>query len=245
MEKERIYKNLLLHIPHSATRFPDFSDYCFEKLDNDEKQLIDYFTDEIFIPKEETEHIKHVVFPYCRLFCDVERLANDPLEKMGMGIVYNHVFVKSSGHLYVPVHGRHAAFKQYIDYHAMVSNRILDMGMDDIILLIDCHSFSSKPTMLNPTTSNVDICIGYNDDETCPDKVIISNVVKHFESLGYKVGINQPFSNSKTFNVPVEYHSIMIEVNKRLYMNEQTLEKTDGCEKLSNDIQALYKVLIN
>ena len=243
MEKQRIYKNLLLHVPHSSTRFPDFSDYRFETLDDDEKQLIDYFTDEIFVPKEESEHIKHVVFPYCRLFCDVERLAHDPLEKMGMGIVYKREQIKSNGRIYYPMHGRRESLKQYIDYHAMVTNLILDMG--DNTLLIDCHSFSSISTLLNPTNSDVDICIGFNDDETCPDKVVIDNVVQHFESLGYKVGINQPFSNSKTFNAPVEYHSFMIEVNKRLYMNEQSIEKSDGFSKLSNDIQSLYKLLIN
>ena len=241
MEKERIYKNLLLHIPHSSTRFPEYSNYSFDKLNDEEKQLIDYFTNEIFIPKEESGHIKHVVFPYCRLFCDVERLAQDPLEKMGLGIVYNREQAKSGGNYYVPVKGRHEALKQYIDYHAMVSNLILDLG--ERTLLIDCHSFSDFPTMLSSNPGDVDICIGFNDDETCPDKVVIDKVVHHFESLGYKVGINQPFSNSKTFNAPVEYHSFMIEVNKKLYMNEQSLEKTDGFSNLSNDIQSLFKLL--
>jgi N-formylglutamate amidohydrolase len=112
--------------------------------------------------------------------------------------------------------------------------------MSEGLLLIDCHSFSSIPNLLNSNPPDIDICIGYNDDETCPDKVTIGNIVQYFKACGYKVGINEPFSNSKTFNVPVAYHSVMIEVNKRLYMNEQTLEKTDGFDKLRHDIQALY-----
>ncbi len=63
--------------------------------------------------------------------------------------------------------------------------------------------------------------------------------------MGYKVGINQPFSNSKTFAFPVKYHTVMIEVNKRLYMNEHTLEKTRGFAKLQRDIQALYEELLS
>lgn len=242
MENERIYKNLLLHIPHSSTRFPEYSNYSFDKLDDEEKQLIDYFTDEIFIPREESEHIKHVVFPFCRLYCDVERLANDPLEKRGLGIVYNREFVKSGGNICVSVEGRHEALKQYVDYHAMVSNLILDLG--DRTLLIDCHSFSNSPTMLSPNPGDVDICVGYNDDETRPDKFIIDHLIRYFKDLGYKVGVNQPFSNSKTFNVPMEYHSIMIEVNKKLYMDELTLERTAGFAKLAHDIQSLYKMII-
>ena len=58
------------------------------------------------------------------------------------------------------------------------------------------------------------------------------------------MGINEPFSNSKTFAVPGEYYSVMIEVNKRLYMNEYTLEKTEGFERLKQDIQSLYRYLL-
>ena len=36
----------------------------------------------------------------------------------------------------------------------------------------------------------------------------------------------------------------MIEVNKRIYMNEETLEKTNGFYKLRRDIQLLYDVLL-
>jgi N-formylglutamate amidohydrolase len=97
---------------------------------------------------------------------------------------------------------------------------------------------------LNSNPPDVDICIGYNDDDTCPNKVVIGNIVQYFKSLGYKVGINEPFSNSKTFTVPVKYNSVMIEVNKRLYMDEQTLEKAEGFEKLKQDIQSLYGTLL-
>ena len=111
-------------------------------------------------------------------------------------------------------------------------------------LLIDCHSFSSKPNLLNSNPPDIDICIGYNDDDTCPNKVVIGNIVHYFESLGYKVGMNEPFSNSKTFSVPIKYHSAMIEVNKRLYMDELTLEKTEGFNKLQQEIRLLYGILL-
>jgi N-formylglutamate amidohydrolase len=37
----------------------------------------------------------------------------------------------------------------------------------------------------------------------------------------------------------------MIEVNKRLYMDEATLEKSRGFEKLRDDMLSLYGVLLN
>jgi N-formylglutamate amidohydrolase len=43
----------------------------------------------------------------------------------------------------------------------------------------------------------------------------------------------------------MEYHSVMIEVNKRLYMDEATLEKSRGFGKLRDDMLSLYGVLLN
>ena len=237
------YRNILLHIPHSSSTFPEDSKYTFNDLDDEERLHIDYYTDELFKPCGQMDWIKSVVFPYCRLFCDVERLAKDPLEFKGLGISY-HRSVDSDD---LPWEERSfstlkEAFNYYADFHADVSKKLVCMG--DRTLVIDCHSFSSIPNLLNSNPPDIDICIGYNDDETCPDKVVIGNIVHYFESLGYKVGINVPFSNSKTFAVPVNYHSVMIEVNKRLYMNEHTLEKTDGFDELRQRIQSLYQVLL-
>ena len=36
----------------------------------------------------------------------------------------------------------------------------------------------------------------------------------------------------------------LIEVNKRLYMNEQSLDKVDSFYKLKHDIQSLYNLLL-
>ena len=238
------YRSLLLHIPHSSTSFPMESQHSFDDLDNEENLLIDYYTDELFVPQQKHEHISSAVFPYCRLYSDVERLINDPLEKDGLGISYFREVStgRECSHSLRSFSTKKEAFEHYVDFHAEVSKKLFSMGDDT--LLLDCHSFSNLPTLLCSCPPDIDICIGYNNDETCPNKVVIGNIVHYFDSLGYKVGINEPFSNSKTFAVPMKYHSVMIEVNKRLYMNEQTLEKTEGFERLRKDIHALYKILL-
>ena len=240
---QSVYDNMLLHIPHSSTSFPEDSCHNFMDLNQDERLLIDYYTDELFVPSKETKRISSIVFPFCRFYCDVERLINDPLEKEGLGISYSRRVVGQHGKTVRSFGGKTDSFMMYADYHAEVSKMIKDL--DGRRLLIDCHSFSYLPNLLNSNPPDIDICIGYNNDETCPNKVVIGNIVRHFGTLGYKVGINEPFSNSKTFSVPVKYHSVMIEVNKRLYMNEQTLDKTEGFDKIRNDIQSLYDVLLN
>ena len=239
----RRYHNLLLHVPHSSTSFPVESKVCFNDLDDEERLLIDYYTDDLFIPEQTVEKIDAVVFPYCRLFCDVERLVNDPLEKDGLGISYlRWVDEDRYSKTLRSFSSMSSAFKLYSDFHTETSLKLIEARGNT--LLIDCHSFSSVPNLLNSNPPDIDICIGYNDDETRPNKVVIGNIVQYFKSLGYKVGINTPFSNSKTFSVPSKYHSVMIEINKKLYMDELTREKSGGYNKLKQDVQSLYWKLL-
>ena len=83
-------------------------------------------------------------------------------------------------------------------------------------LLLDCHSFPSE-------LSDVEICIGYNEDWSKPNKDTIELAVNLFEDYGYKVGINEPYSNSETPECPFIYQSMMLEVNKKTYMEDGSL----------------------
>lgn len=236
----RHYRKILLHIPHSSLMFPNDSRYTFEDLDEEERLLIDFYTDNLFLPVHPSENIESMEFHLCRLFCDVERLINDPLEEDGLGISYH----RRVGDLPFDIRSfccLSEAFTYYMDFHAEMAKKIVSMGEET--LLIDCHSFSSHPNLLCSNPPDVDICIGYNDDDTHPKEVALGNIIQHFKSRGYKVGINTPFSNSKTFDVPIKYHSVMIEVNKRLYMDEDTLEKSNRYYQLCLDIQAMYDML--
>ena len=69
---------------------------------------------------------------------------------------------------------------------------------------------------------NCDICIGYNDDWSY-NKEIVDGITEIFKERGYSVEFNKPFSNSIAPEMPFHYASVMIEVNKRVYMNETTL----------------------
>ena len=49
-KKEWCYENVLLHVPHSSMNFPEGTLHHFNDLDEDERLLIDYYTDELFVP---------------------------------------------------------------------------------------------------------------------------------------------------------------------------------------------------
>jgi hypothetical protein len=91
----------------------------------------------------------------------------------------------------------------------------------------------------------VDICIGYNDDWSKPTDFVIELCKSVFEKHGYKVDINTPYTNAIAPETGYAYNSIMIEVNKRVYLNEQTLEMTKGAIKFRKCMDELYSLLKN
>jgi len=65
--------------------------------------------------------------------------------------------------------------------------------------------------------------------------------------MGYDVAINDPYKGVelvRKFGRPHERrHSLQIEINRRLYMNETTLAKLDGFEALRSDLDRLLDAL--
>ena len=227
--KERWYENIVLNIPHAGVRGLG-SIKCDNKVNllAEVRKWTDWYTDLIFIP-EKNDRIKHIIADYSRFAVDVERLLDDPLEKKGQGIIYT----KYNGQeRYVGEKERIRLMAYYYDY----IDRLKSM-LSEHSLLIDCHSFPSD-------MSDVDICIGYNEDWSKPTDFVIDLVVESFKQNGYKVGINTPFSNAIAPETGYTYNSIMIELNKRVYLNEQTLDFNDNAPKLREQLARLYSLLL-
>ena len=104
-------------------------------------------------------------------------------------------------------------------------------------LLLDCHSFPSE-------MSDVDICIGFNEDWSKPHKETVELAVSIFEDNGYKVGINEPYSNSETPDCPFSYQSMMLEVNKRTYMEDGSL-RLIGTNNHKRDVRDIMNTILS
>ena len=92
--------------------------------------------------------------------------------------------------------------------------------------------------ILLPTCREI-LHIGTDSFHT-PD-LLTKKCVTSFEGLGYYIAINRPFTGSivpsKFYQIKKEVLSIMIEVNRRLYMNEKTGQK--NYEKLKSDLSVV------
>ena len=244
-----MYDNIILHVPHSSADFSfageetakHFSQQWLEQA----RDLIDWYTDELFVPHSHEGNIIPVVFDTCRTLCDVERMSHDPLEEKGLGITYYHSLNTDEG-TFNPrktPEGDSRILQKYLDHQYNVARLLVQHHNS---LLLDCHSFSSGATLLQPDAARnrgIDICLGWNDDFTKPSDDILSLVEGYFRDKGYAVGLNTPYSNAKTVDAPAEYNALMIELNKKIYMDEKTLKKIDRFKKVAGDIQGLYGLL--
>lgn len=204
---------IVLNIPHSSTygifgelgKWPKNYDF----VNNCVNQLTDTYTDFIF--QTNNENVKSFIFPLSRFVCDVERLINDPLENIGQGIIYTNYKGYKRGELEETI--KNELISTYVNYLKNIENEI-----EDGTILIDCHSFTQAKD------DEPDICIGYNDDWSYDNK-IVKIIADEFTNSGYSVKFNYPFSNSITPETEKHnYKSVMIEVNKRVYMDINTLK---------------------
>jgi N-formylglutamate amidohydrolase len=227
--EERSYDNIVLHIPHASV-----GGLGVAKWDNkvalmkEVRKWTDWFTDVIFVP-DNRPGIKSVVADYSRFVVDVERLLDDPMNEIGQGIIYT----KFNGLQRTISDEEQLGMIAY--YYSYIKQ--LKSMLNEHSLLIDCHSFPSG-------LSDVDVCIGVNEDWSRPTEFLIELVMEFFKQAGYKVALNTPFSNAIAPPTNFRYDSIMIELNKRIYINEDTLELLDSVGSLRDSLNTLYGILL-
>jgi N-formylglutamate amidohydrolase len=65
--------------------------------------------------------------------------------------------------------------------------------------------------------------------------------------MGYDVRVNDPYKGVelvKRFGQPkIGRHSLQIEINRRLYMNEDTLQPNDGFARLKQNLDTLVATI--
>lgn len=87
-----------------------------------------------------------------------------------------------------------------------------------------------------------DFVLGDRDGTTC-DPTLTGIIEDYLRGRGYTVARNDPFKGVALVarvGRPAEHrHSLQIEVNRKLYMNESTFEKTEGFDRLKQDLDGL------
>ncbi|MFC5500077.1 N-formylglutamate amidohydrolase [Caenimonas terrae] len=115
---------------------------------------------------------------------------------------------------------------------------------------VNCHSMpavASEFATGYPGMVHADFVIGDRDGTTA-DPRLSQRLCDFLRSLGYDVAYNHPYKGVelvRRYGDPARNrHGIQVEVNRRLYMNERTLEPTAGFGQLRTDLRAMATMLL-
>jgi N-formylglutamate deformylase len=242
---------MILHIPHASSTIPDqYRDQFIlsdEELAKEHLGLTDAFTDELF--QNQAEQAVH--FPYSRLLVDVERFSSDnqePMSRVGMGMIYTRTISGSPLRRDLSKQERINLRKLYNKHHSVLAQKVEDeLTQKRRSLIVDCHSFPSQPLLCDASQSLLrpDICLGVDDFHT-PRELV--NILKRaFSKLDLTVEINQPYAGTivplKWYGKEQRVHSVMIEINRNLYMNESRGKKLEYFAALKNELSQILGVI--
>jgi N-formylglutamate deformylase len=253
---------LVLDSPHSGALYPEDFAYCcpLPVL----RRAEDCYVDELFeaAPAHGATLIG-AVFP--RSYIDVNRAADDldpgllagpgspvlvPRPTTRVGLVRRHA---QPG---VPIYDRKLSpddILARIERYHTPYHRVLDETCERLhrefgaVWHVNCHSMPSYgPSREERKGVYADFVLGDRDGTTCTPEFtdFVAGVLR---GLGYDVRINEGYKGVEIVRRqgrPAENrHSLQIEVDRALYMDQKTLEKLPGFERLRTDLAHLVAAL--
>ena len=137
----------------------------------------------------------------------------------------------------------------YHPYHRELK-RIVDetYAKHGTVWQLSCHCMSAvgAPTHADAGKPRADFCLG-NIGFTTSSREFVDYVAAEIKKLGYSVTINDPYEGNelnRRHGAPAKrIESIMVEINKKLFMDTKTFRRTEGFSKLKADLDRLLKKL--
>ena len=115
---------------------------------------------------------------------------------------------------------------------------------------INCHSMNAVAGTQGEGgagSERADFVLGDRDGTTCAP-AFTAFVRDALTGMGYRVKVNDPYKGVelvRAFSNPAQRrHSLQLEINKRLYMNEATRLKHDGFEGLQKNLLTLVDAVL-
>jgi N-formylglutamate deformylase len=232
---------LVLSIPHAGTAIPDEIRGRIPHNDHVIRNESDLCTEQIFsIPDART-----VIAPYSRIIADPNRAPDE---------IYTEGVLRSLGVVMLSLPTGEDTFteepsldeiSQWIHrYHHPYQQR-LSKAMDGAGFVIDGHSMWSSPAPGHfgaQSGDRADIVLGNQYFCSCSAETT-DFFASFFSAKGYSVAINDPYPGRYilgTYCSRILIPGIQIEINRKLYLNEQTLDPRDtDIKKLQSEFSEL------
>ena len=138
----------------------------------------------------------------------------------------------------------------YAPYHKAVREAINSAHKHyGAVWHVNCHSMPAVSSVISeegPGVARTDFVLGDRDGSTCAPE-FTQFVASTLRAMGYAVRINDPYKGVelvRAFSDPSEHkHSLQIEVNRKLYMDEDSRERNAGFMKLQADLTRLISAI--
>ncbi|HEV8552047.1 MAG TPA: N-formylglutamate amidohydrolase [Casimicrobiaceae bacterium] len=137
----------------------------------------------------------------------------------------------------------------YEPYHAAVAAALDERHRRfGAVWHLNCHSMPAVGDVMSddPGRERAEFVLGDRDGTTCEPE-FTAFVAATLSAMGYEVAINDPYKGVELVRKhgrPAERrHSLQIEINRRLYMDEVSLARTAGFGALQADLVRLIEAL--
>lgn len=234
--------DLVLAIPHASTHIPPDIRRRIPHGDDILLQEPDLYTDRIFNVPE----TRMILAEVSRVVADCNR-APDEMYTEGkhrfMGVI---MLCLAQGYDTFDEDPTFEEMQEWIDrFHKPFHSRLAE-EMKTARFLVDCHSLSStaQAAHVDAGHERADIVLGNREYTICSAETT-QWFRDWFETRGYSVAINDPYPGryiTGAYCSRLLTPGIQIEINRKLYMNEETLEPYDDkIAELNEQIQAVLR----
>lgn len=135
----------------------------------------------------------------------------------------------------------------YAPYHETLRDLLLAaQNAFGVAVLIDCHSMPSSP-IADQGGGRPDFVLGDRFGTSCSGE-FTRLAAAELKTLGYVVALNKPYAGgyiTEHYGRPHKgQHVLQIEINRALYMDESSFEKSSGFDRVRGDLECTVHALI-
>jgi len=135
----------------------------------------------------------------------------------------------------------------YAPYHETLRDLLLAaQNAFGVAVLIDCHSMPSSP-IADQGGGRPDFVLGDRFGTSCSGE-FTRLAAAELKTLGYVVALNKPYAGgyiTEHYGRPHKgQHVLQIEINRALYMDESSFEKSSGFDRVRGDLECMVHALI-
>lgn len=256
-------KPFFVTIPHSGEQVPDLTPWLKNLPEVVLMRDVDRYVDQLYHPVLERLKIPYVKTQWHRYAVDLNRIPEDVDTRTVEGAILTkghergfHWAVTTLNEKLIDVPMKKATHEQlkhliYDPFHKQVEENYLNIrkstGMHTIYH-IDLHSMPSLGTNMHsdPGEQRADIVISDCDQKSCNPK-FRDLVISAYAVAGFKVGYNWPYKGgrvSQQYGKPEKgQQAIQVELNRKLYMDEESKKKNSGFEKTQEKLGKAIEII--